>query len=353
MSDFVTGKGMSVLRALWRQAERGNGLVDCPEFRAVHGEWLDELDQLVRFRFVAREGESYRLTVLGLRAIGDKDTGDVLALGEQIFSRLFAQYTNPRTRKEHITVESLAQDLRLDSARLLVFFRTLADAVCLWCSQWTSDFAAPGASLVAGEGVHRFRGVSGVLQEMERWQEQARIEDKLVRSGGVARLLSEPNATEPSGAPVELETPSSVTLPWLVRHVPVGLWLSAAGFIVAVFVSGIYVGQVSWVKQLAGVSDGKTTPKAAGTTPDCSRLISTDGPAKATVNFRNYSSTRAVSVYWVNYQGATKFEFDIAPKGNRATNTFIGHSWCARDANTAETLVAMTVASEDQDVVIP
>ena len=59
----------------------------------------------------------------------------------------------------------------------------------------------------------------------------------------------------PFGVPVskkDIELPSKITLRWLAEHVPCKFWLWLMGILAAVFVAGITVGQVDWVKELFG-----------------------------------------------------------------------------------------------------
>lgn len=65
---------------------------------------------------------------------------------------------------------------------------------------------------------------------------------------------AEPVANPPI---VELEPPSKVTIPWLFRHVPVPLWLSAVsiigGALIAAFLLGIRASQWEFIKQIFGL----------------------------------------------------------------------------------------------------
>lgn len=50
----------------------------------------------------------------------------------------------------------------------------------------------------------------------------------------------------------DLAYPKKITLFWLVKNVPIKFWLWLVGLLLAVFVTGITVGQVDWVKELFG-----------------------------------------------------------------------------------------------------
>lgn len=53
-----------------------------------------------------------------------------------------------------------------------------------------------------------------------------------------------------AGAP-DYQLPASVTWDWLKKHVPVQFWLMVAGAAVSVFLAGIAMGQIDWVRKLA------------------------------------------------------------------------------------------------------
>jgi VHL beta domain len=120
--------------------------------------------------------------------------------------------------------------------------------------------------------------------------------------------------------------------------------------IVSVFGAGIRVGQIPLVKQLVGVTDA---PAAITSQTTCLGLSSTSGTQKAKVTFTNFSDVRTVSVYWLNYDGAAQFKFKIGPRGSQATDSFVSHSWCARDANTGQDVYGVVIRSTSQDVIIP
>jgi len=78
--------------------------------------------------------------------------------------------------------------------------------------------------------------------------------------------VSRPPATE-------LPPPENVTLPWLVRHVPVRLWLTAVGLLAATFVAGVQASRLPIVRQLFGleqapasIQEPKRPPDGPGTT---------------------------------------------------------------------------------------
>ena len=52
----------------------------------------------------------------------------------------------------------------------------------------------------------------------------------------------------------ELDIPQQVTIPWLLKHVPVSLWLTAGGFLVAAFLGGIKVAGLPFVQGILGAA---------------------------------------------------------------------------------------------------
>lgn len=64
----------------------------------------------------------------------------------------------------------------------------------------------------------------------------------------------------------KLESPEfdKITLPWLVHHLPLKLWISAAGVIAVVFIAGLQVGQISVVREFFG----KTVVQATTVEPN-------------------------------------------------------------------------------------
>jgi len=48
----------------------------------------------------------------------------------------------------------------------------------------------------------------------------------------------------------ELTPPEKVTIPWLVKHVPWALWVSAVGALLAAFIAGVALGRTTFIKEL-------------------------------------------------------------------------------------------------------
>ncbi len=61
-------------------------------------------------------------------------------------------------------------------------------------------------------------------------------------------------------AAAELETPQHVTIPWLLKHVSVSLWFTAAGLLVAAFLLGVKVAGFPLLQSIFGILGTAHTP---------------------------------------------------------------------------------------------
>lgn len=84
----------------------------------------------------------------------------------------------------------------------------------------------------------------------------------------------------------------------------------------------------------------------------CSNLRSTDGGPISNVRFKNLSKLK-VSIYFVDEKGSSEFYGDIPPTGTLDEQSFVGHCWCIRNAVNGKEILAVTLASGNQEVVIP
>jgi hypothetical protein len=123
---------------------------------------------------MARDGDNYRLTVLGLAAAGDADMRRAIEIGDELYARLLEVFRNPETRRKAISLTDVTEPLSVKGNLRTVHFRQLSEAFMLWCEQYTTDFDDPNAIIRVGEGVHRYKGITSVLTEMERWHQSAR-----------------------------------------------------------------------------------------------------------------------------------------------------------------------------------
>lgn len=63
-----------------------------------------------------------------------------------------------------------------------------------------------------------------------------------------------PHAQHLAAAKAEVESPQRITIPWLLKHVPVSLWLSACGILLVVFLAGAKVAGLPLMQQILGTS---------------------------------------------------------------------------------------------------
>jgi hypothetical protein len=256
------------LRRLWVATVNAGGLVSANDFRADHGDSFNAIDRLIALRYIARESDQYRLTVLGLAAANDPERDQILQLGDRLYARLLAQYRNAAIRSVPVTLRDLTEELHLPVQRLRVYLYPLSDAIHLWCSQWTSNAAEPFDSLVPGEGVHRYKAIAGVRAQMEKWQ-RSELEQGLQWAGGAQVGTGTGNArTANSAAAPGPAIPATVTLPWLLNVVPISYWITAGGafltLLVAAAVFGIRVANTPPFPQIFGASPASAVPSAPG-----------------------------------------------------------------------------------------
>ena len=72
------------------------------------------------------------------------------------------------------------------------------------------------------------------------------------RSGRIEEIKKEPREREDAVIYRELAPPEKVTLLWLVRHVPVSLWLIAGGLLLAAFTLGMKASTWPLLRELFG-----------------------------------------------------------------------------------------------------
>jgi len=107
-----------------------------------------------------------------------------------------------------------------------------------------------------------------LMQSGHRWQNRAKLqvnadifkevfaslETELRRRTELPERTPEApldSAVQKSAAPASTEF-EKVTLLWLVHHIPLRLWLSALGIVFLIFVGGIHVGQLGFVREFLG-----------------------------------------------------------------------------------------------------
>jgi hypothetical protein len=113
-----------------------------------------------------------------------------------------------------------------------------------------NEYSAPIANYYA-EGVNNFYGSPSYRCVENLIAVVASVRTRITRNPALLEWNTKP-ATEstrgPEPAPA-LAPPEAVTLGWLFKHVPVRLWLSFLGLIVAVFVAGVQASRLSLVQE--------------------------------------------------------------------------------------------------------
>lgn len=126
-------------------------------------------------------------------------------------------------------------------------------AVFLSSNGYPSDAGEVKAAMMHVEATYGAPQILRITDDVEYYRRKLKV---------LRDALDEPThspaeqATE-SSEPVQrigtsLDMPEKITLKWLIEHAPISLWSWAFGLIASVFVVGIYVGQLSFVKELIG-----------------------------------------------------------------------------------------------------
>ena len=84
----ISPEQAKTLSTLWEESTRIGELVDAPVFRDRYKDWKLDLDRLCTLRFIALEGDRYRLTPLGLLQLDDPQARYLIQLGDAIGARL-------------------------------------------------------------------------------------------------------------------------------------------------------------------------------------------------------------------------------------------------------------------------
>ncbi|MCI0553330.1 MAG: hypothetical protein L0287_20465 [Anaerolineae bacterium] len=84
---------------------------------------------------------------------------------------------------------------------------------------------------------------------------------------------------------------------------------------------------------------------------NCSSLRSIEGSVETVITFLN-ASGRAIKVYWVNYEGAEEFWFELQPGQSQVQGSFVTHAWCVRDRTSNTALLEVVATQAEQFVTI-
>jgi hypothetical protein len=95
--------------------------------------------------------------------------------------------------------------------------------------------------------------------------------DDMIRE---AKIILQKRTMKKPLTDAELESPEfdKITLPWLVHHLPLKLWISAVGVVAIVFIAGMQVGQISLVREFLGKPAPQATIEPAVLTDRIDRL---------------------------------------------------------------------------------
>lgn len=100
---------------------------------------------------------------------------------------------------------------------------------------------------------HRWDAKAALELNAENFKEifatlESELQHRTVREEMIAEV------PKPMEKEKKLDSPEfdKITLPWLVHHLPLKLWMSAVGVVVIVFAAGVQVGQISVVRELLG-----------------------------------------------------------------------------------------------------
>jgi hypothetical protein len=101
-------------------------------------------------------------------------------------------------------------------------------------------------------------GISAHCETLQKfWQLSLRLLKQVEVLPASKDLPPTPNAEAFTRS---LPRPAEVTLAWLFHNVSWKFWSSMAGLLLTLFVAGIYVGQVGWVRQLAHLPSQPAAP---------------------------------------------------------------------------------------------
>jgi hypothetical protein len=162
----------AILRTLWEQSAASRKLIDAPTFRDAHKDWKLGLDRLCDARFIALEGDDYRLTALGLLRVDDPRARATVVLGNAVGAELRAHFADAATRRQSLKIHDLARQLRVDAGDLAFALEHLRDALIAWCDGIDIPFKDPDAGLRPAARIMDSSTVEQVAAQLETWAEE-------------------------------------------------------------------------------------------------------------------------------------------------------------------------------------
>jgi hypothetical protein len=157
----------NALRGLWDESVQSRRLVDAPQFEDRHRQWKDELKALCIARLIAREGDDYRVTALGLLHLEDAWACEIRTLGDSVGAQLRRHFADPETRRQPLAVSDLSLLLDVTRADLDFALGHLVDALQAWCDSFSLQGAE--AYLRPAERIMEHSTVTEVAARLEQW----------------------------------------------------------------------------------------------------------------------------------------------------------------------------------------
>lgn len=186
---------LAVLQDLWRLSVAAAAPVDAPAYGESHPAWGAQVAELARRQCIARDGDAYRLTPLGLLSAQDAQAEEVVRIGERVRAFLAARYRDSTARRESILIGDLAHAIRVPLAGLQFALGPLSEALSVWCSQFTTPFTAESATLTPGERILEATSVSDVARQLaQRPVSARRAKTTAARSAEVPPAPAAPSA---------------------------------------------------------------------------------------------------------------------------------------------------------------
>jgi hypothetical protein len=184
----LTKEQDSALRTVWDESVQLHRLIDAPQFEDRHRQWKDELSALCAARLIAREGDNYRVTALGLSHLDDPRACEIMALGDAVGAQLRRHFADPATRRQPLAVSDLAMQLAVTREDLDFALQHLLDALIAWCDSYS--ILGPAAYVRPAERIMQRSSVAEVAAQLETW----------AREHAVPVRVQVPDAPRTSGA---------------------------------------------------------------------------------------------------------------------------------------------------------
>jgi uncharacterized protein (TIGR02391 family) len=143
-------------------------------YRTQHEDWLDLLDGLEKQRYLRRDTEGYRVTLLGLSVIDAPEVDDLLGDCEKLYPILRSGYKeDPR---QDLRVGDIAALAHVSGERAVECLRYMVEGP-IW-STYNLNAPDPATTSVRpAEAILKYRTFREVIQEVTRWRANDSIQD--------------------------------------------------------------------------------------------------------------------------------------------------------------------------------